>query len=77
MAELDQIRQQGYCLNDQELIEGLRAVGAPVQGRNGQVIGAISIAGPTHRLKGDTFESDLPDLLLGTVNELELNIVYS
>jgi len=30
-----------------------------------------------HRLNGERLESDLPDLLLGAANELELNIAHS
>jgi IclR family acetate operon transcriptional repressor len=37
----------------------------------------LSVSGPIHRLKGEWFEKEIPDLLLGTANELELNIRYS
>lgn len=76
-AELDAVRDQGYSINDEENIEGLRAVGVPVTGKAGRVLGALSVSGPTHRMKGTWFEQDLPDLLLGTANELELNITYA
>jgi DNA-binding IclR family transcriptional regulator len=75
--ELEMIREQGYSVNDQENLDGLKAIGAPILGADGQVIGALSVSGPTHRMKGEYFESELPDLLLGVVNELELNIAYS
>lgn len=75
--ELADIRDRGFALNREENIEGLHAVGVPVQPQDGTVIGALSISGPTHRLKGDYLLEDLPDLLLGTANELELNIAYS
>lgn len=41
------------------------------------MIGGISVTGPSHRLNGERLESDLPDLLLGAANELELNIAHS
>jgi DNA-binding IclR family transcriptional regulator len=75
--ELADIRDRGFALNREENIEGLHAVGVPVQLQDGTVIGALSISGPTHRLKGEYLLDDLPDLLLGTANELELNITYS
>lgn len=75
--ELADIRDRGFALNREENIEGLHAVGVPVQLQDGTVIGALSISGPTHRLKGDYLLDELPDLLLGTANELELNITYS
>lgn len=74
--ELKAIRKRGYSFNNQENIEGLRAVGVPVRGGDESVLGALSVSGPIHRMKGEWFESELPDLLLGTANELELNIKY-
>lgn len=74
--ELADIREQGFAYNSQEAIEGLLAIGAPVRKANGHVIGAVSISGPTHRMKGKV-ESELAELLLGATNELELNINYS
>jgi DNA-binding IclR family transcriptional regulator len=75
-SELSEIRERGYAFNHEENIEGLHAVGAPLVLEEQGVIGALSISGPTHRMKGDWFTRELPDLLLGTVNELELNIAY-
>jgi DNA-binding IclR family transcriptional regulator len=48
--ELRTVREQGYACNDEEEIEGLRAVGAPVIDRHGDVLGSLSVAGPTSRL---------------------------
>jgi len=76
-AELERVRERGYSVNKQENIEGLHAVSAPVMDTNGHVFGALSVSGPTHRMKGEWFEDELPDLLLGAANELELNITYS
>lgn len=76
-GELEAIRERGYSFNRQENLDGLNAVGVAIRGRDEEIIGAISVSGPSHRLKGDWFERELPDLLLGTANELELNIVHS
>jgi DNA-binding IclR family transcriptional regulator len=75
-GELAAVREQGYALNRGETIEGLHAVGVTVRGGGGQPIGALSISGPSHRLTGDYLTRELPELLLGTANELELNIAY-
>lgn len=77
LAELETVRERGYATNCAENTPRLRAVGAPVELPDGRPLGAISVSGPTHRMKGERFESELPDLLLGTVNELELNIAYA
>lgn len=75
--ELETIAERGYSFNKQENLDGLHAVGVAVCGSDGDVIGALSISGPSHRLKGKWFDEELPDLLLGTANELELNIAHS
>jgi len=74
--ELETIQGRGYSFNRQENLDGLHAVGAPVMGPDGNVIGALSVSGPTHRLSDERFTEDLPNLLLGTANELELNIAH-
>lgn len=76
-SHLDEIRDSGVAINEQEHIRGLKAIGVPVMGPDGDVLGAISVSGPAHRMKGTWLEDTLPSLLLGTANELELNIVYS
>ncbi|RQH02575.1 IclR family transcriptional regulator [Natrarchaeobius oligotrophus] len=76
MAELEEIRETGVAFNREESTEGLNAVGTGVVGPDGEVIGGLSVSGPAHRLTGDRLQSDVPDLLLGVANELELKIEY-
>ena len=75
-TELERIREQGYAFNDEESTPGLRAVGAPITCSEGVVLGAISVSGPANRLTGEYFREQIPNLLLGTANEIELNIEY-
>ncbi|WP_227356446.1 IclR family transcriptional regulator [Haladaptatus salinisoli] len=75
--ELDAIRKQGFAVNKEESTVGLRAVGVPITDSSGRMVGALSVSGPTHRMKGEWFEREIPNLLLGTANELELNLKYS
>lgn len=77
LEEIEAIRERQYSYNLQENLEGLRAVGVAVNGPADSVLGALSISGPTHRMQGERFEEELPNLLLGAANELELNIIYS
>lgn len=74
--ELEEIQDRGYSFNRQENLEGLHAVGVPLKGPDGRVTGALSVSGPSHRMRGERFMEDLPNLLLGTANELELNIAH-
>lgn len=74
-TELEAIRERGFAFNREERIEGQNAVGVPLM-LDGRVVGALSVSGPTNRMKGDWFEQEIPDLLLGTANELELNLSF-
>jgi DNA-binding IclR family transcriptional regulator len=57
--ELDRIRKCGYAIDNEELEEDLRCVGAPVFNHAGEVIAALSIAGPIYRVGG----GNLPQLI--------------
>ncbi len=73
--ELETIRDRGVAFNDRESHDRIRAVGTPIV-LEGEVFGGIAIAGPAKRLTGEYFRSELPDLLLGAVNEIELKLAY-
>jgi DNA-binding IclR family transcriptional regulator len=77
MAELDTVREEGIAFSREESTEGLNAVGAPISEPDGSPLGAISVCGPAHRLRGPRLEEEIPDLLRGVTHELELNFKYS
>jgi len=60
--ELAQVRARDYAVDDEESEVGLRSIAAPVRSHSGNVIAAISIAGPVHRMT--------KKMLLGWVKEL-------
>lgn len=74
--ELHQIREEGVAFNRDEEIDGLRAVASPIVA-NDELHGAICVVGPQNRLKGGWFNSELPDMVLGASNEIELKITYA
>jgi DNA-binding IclR family transcriptional regulator len=74
LDELATVRDRGYAYNDEEEVEGLRAVGAPVIDRDDTVLGSLSVAGPTSRLKGEAFDEELPEEVQRAANVIEVNI---
>lgn len=51
-GEVATIRRRGYATTREELEIGLDAVAAPVHGRDGAVIAALGVSGPSARLRG-------------------------
>jgi IclR family pca regulon transcriptional regulator len=49
LAAIQQTRQQGWCLVDQELEDGLISLAAPLRDREGRTIAALNISGQTRR----------------------------
>ncbi|WP_440110004.1 IclR family transcriptional regulator domain-containing protein [Acidovorax sp. BL-A-41-H1] len=64
MAHIRQARQQGWCLVNQELEEGLISVAAPLTNRSRQTVAALNISGQANRTSAAVMqESLLPALL--------------
>jgi IclR family acetate operon transcriptional repressor len=76
-AELAEVRESGIAYDDEERLAGLRSVGAAVTDADGNVLGAISVAGPTSRLREERFREELPDVVRSAVNVVDLNLTYS
>ena len=75
--ELADVRERGVAFSRGESTEGLRAVGVPLTDPDGGVLGAFAVAGPSHRLQDERFEREIPDLVQGIVNGVELNLAYA
>jgi DNA-binding IclR family transcriptional regulator len=55
-ADLTEVRRRGYSIDDGEIEDGLRCIGAPVRDHSGRVVAAVSIAGPASRLPDNDIE---------------------
>lgn len=75
-AELEQVRDRGVAFNRKEAMRGVHAVAVPVIDPADDPLGSIVVAGPANRLKDDYLETELPELLLGIANEIEVNLTY-
>lgn len=49
--ELEDVRKKGYAVDNEEREVGLFCIGAPIFDKDNNAIAAISISGPTHRMK--------------------------
>ena len=73
--ELAKIRKQGYALDNQEIMEGLRCVAAPIRDMNGNVKYAVSVSGLVERLTGDYFEF-VKNAVIESAAEISRNMGY-
>ncbi|MEL4181318.1 IclR family transcriptional regulator domain-containing protein [Roseateles sp. PN1] len=61
---IHQVREQGWCLLNQELEEGLVSLAAPIVDRNGQVLAALNIGAQVNRRPPEALlDTCLPKLL--------------
>lgn len=74
--ELESIRNSGVAYDDEEYIDGLRAVAAPIVS-HGKVNGAISISGPISKFDEDRFENELPNIVADAANTIEIDLEFS
>jgi DNA-binding IclR family transcriptional regulator len=75
--ELAAIRERGIAHSYGESTRGLYAVAAPMMAPDDTVLGACVVSGPSHRMRGEPMNEEIPDLLLSVVNEVELNIAHA
>ncbi|WP_423747534.1 IclR family transcriptional regulator (plasmid) [Haladaptatus sp. SPP-AMP-3] len=73
-TELAEIRERGYATDDEERLNGIRCVAAPVTTDSGTVAGAVSISAPKNRMQGELFKETIPRKILGTANIIEVNM---
>lgn len=72
--EIEAIREQGFALEQEEQLMGVRGVGVAVRRQDGAVAGAIAVSGPTSRLKGEFFDDELPERVMRAANVCEVNL---
>lgn len=64
LERIREAREQGWCLLNQELEEGLSSIAAPIKDRAGHTIAALNISGHSNRTSVDKLKNELlPQLL--------------
>jgi IclR family transcriptional regulator, KDG regulon repressor len=60
---LQEVRQRGYSIEDEENEIGMRCIAAPVRDASDTVVAAIGVAGPIQRLSKKTISGIAPDIM--------------
>lgn len=73
------IAQMGYAMyavDNEELDEGVKSIGAPIRDYTRQIIGALSISVPTMRLTNKRTDQELVPLVMAAANEISVKLGF-
>ena len=74
-AQLEAARSDGFARTYEELELGLDAIAAPVYGAGGEVVAAVDVSGPAHRLRAEG-RPELVRLTLDAAADLSRRLGY-
>ena len=72
---LAEVRERGYSMTQGEFEIGLNAMAAPVRGRDGKVVAAVSASGPDYRFSEERMR-ELAPILVGGADEISHRLGY-
>jgi IclR family transcriptional regulator, pca regulon regulatory protein len=72
---VEQVRRQGWALNDQELEIGLRSIAAPIKSGDGRTIAALNVSAAAPRVSIDELEQRFLPALLETANDISDSLI--
>lgn len=76
LSELETVRCQGYALDDEELVAGLRAAAAPIRDLSKQTVAAINVTGNTVRISYERLTSEIIPALKYTSSQISSVLGY-
>lgn len=74
--DLSATRQRGYSISDEDFDAEARGVGAPIRDASGQVIGAVSVGGPSFRVGPEELARFAP-LIVRVAKTISSGLGYS
>jgi DNA-binding IclR family transcriptional regulator len=73
--ELEEIREEGYALEQEEAVAGLRCVAGPVFDHTGRVVAAFSVVGPATRITPERLP-EIARLVRATSQQISFRLGY-
>lgn len=77
LQQLEQVRHQGYALDNGEHEDEVRCVAAPIFNREGKAVAAISISGPALRMDPIADNHKLIERIVETATKISSQLGYS
>ena len=76
LEQLKLIRENGYSVDDEEYVEGLQCVAAPIRNYSGEVVAAVSVAVPKYRYDEGERNFSYTTLVKHTAYEISKELGY-
>ena len=70
LADLERTRVLGYAVNDEELVDGLRSVAAPVCDRTGRAVAAVNMSLPAARCSPEELRTTFAPHVVETASNI-------
>jgi len=74
--ELDEVQEEGFAVNDEELAPGLFAIAAPVRNEARDVVAAVSLSAPSSMISLDELVDALGPHLVSTADRISARLGY-
>jgi DNA-binding IclR family transcriptional regulator len=74
LKELAAIRERGYGLDEEEREKGVSCIAAPIFNHTGDVVAAISVAGPTQRMPPELAGSDIAAAVVAAARAISIDL---
>jgi len=76
LKDLRGIRERGYGLDLEEREKGVSCIAAPVHNHTGDVVAAISVAGPSQRMPPELVGSDIAAAVVAAANAISIDLGF-
>jgi DNA-binding IclR family transcriptional regulator len=76
LKELTVIRERGYGLDEEEREKGVCCVAAPIRNHTGEVVAAVSAAGPVHRMPRELAGSTVASAVMTAAAAISIDLGY-
>jgi DNA-binding IclR family transcriptional regulator len=77
IEEMRAIRDRGYGVDEQEREVGVRCIAAPIRDHEGEVVAALSVAGPGERMPRHLVGSEMAARVLGAAAAISARLGYT
>jgi DNA-binding IclR family transcriptional regulator len=74
LKELAAVRERGYGLDEEEREKGVSCIAAPIRNHTGDVVAAISVAGPTQRMPRELVGSEIADAVVAAARAISVDL---